>query len=71
MIAIKGVSAAVVLPGALHVIERVGARNVRITDVGTTVVDPPTRIVQMVVDRPYGLMARQASSRGRRRTREQ
>jgi 16S rRNA (guanine527-N7)-methyltransferase len=71
VIAIKGVSAADELPGAQHVIEHVGARNVRITDVGTTVVDPPTRIVQMVVDRPYGLMARQASSRGRRRNREQ
>jgi 16S rRNA (guanine527-N7)-methyltransferase len=71
LIAIKGASAPAELEASQGVIERVGARNVRITDVGTTVVDPPTRIVQMVVDHPYGLMARQASSRGRGRNREQ
>jgi 16S rRNA (guanine527-N7)-methyltransferase len=69
LIAIKGVAAEEEVQAAKQVLEKVGARNVRIVDVGTAVVDPPTRIVQIVVDRPYGLIGQKASSQSRRRER--
>jgi 16S rRNA (guanine527-N7)-methyltransferase len=70
LIAVKGASAEDDLAAARDVIEHVGARNVRVVDVGTPVFTPPTRIVQMVVDRPYGLISKRASSQGRRRERK-
>ena len=68
-IAIKGASAEQELKTAEQVLAKVGARNVRIVDVGTVEVNPPTRIVQIVVDRPYGLIRHEASSQSRWRER--